>query len=226
VDYQVKLRGYRIEPGEIEEVLREAPGVGDAVVLVREDRLAAYLVSAEGKALIVAEVRAYAGSRLPEYMVPAGWVTLQALPLTDNGKLDRRALPAPELRVEEYVAPRTPTEVAVAGIWAETLGVERVGAHDNFFELGGHSLRATRVVSRIRETFGVQVPLRALFESPTVAACALEIDRALAAAATEAVPSMVSRGRLEEMLEADEEMSEEELDRLLNVLSAEEEQGW
>jgi acyl carrier protein len=128
------------------------------------------------------DLRAHLRESLPEYMVPAAFVGLERIPLTPNGKLDVRALPAPELASEEsYVAPRTPTEEVLAGIWAEVLRLERVGVRENFFELGGHSLLATRVVSRVREAFGVEVPLRALFEGPTVAEIAESVDSALEA---------------------------------------------
>jgi acyl carrier protein len=181
LDAQVKVRGFRIELGEIEAALRQAPGVTDCAVVVREDegdrRLVAYIVGeAEAEAL-----RARVRQSLPEYMVPSAFVALDALPLTPNGKLDRKALPAPEYAADtdRYVAPRTPVEEALAEIWAKMLRVERVGANDSFFELGGHSLLATRVVSRVREVFGVEVPLRALFEEPTVAEMARRVDVAL-----------------------------------------------
>ncbi|MBV9773259.1 MAG: AMP-binding protein, partial [Gemmatimonadetes bacterium] len=172
MDQQVKIRGFRIEPGEVEAALTSLPGVREAVVAVREDapgekRLVAYVA---GEASSAAELRAHLSARLPDYMVPSAFVLLDSLPLTPNGKVDRRALPAPEQGSDtEYVAPRTATEEVLAGIWAEVLGVERVGVEENFFELGGHSLLATQVVSRARQAFGVEVPLRALFEAPTVA---------------------------------------------------------
>ncbi|MET0396001.1 MAG: amino acid adenylation domain-containing protein, partial [Longimicrobiaceae bacterium] len=182
VDQQVKLRGYRIEPGEIEAALREHPAVRDAVVVVREDapgdrRLVGYVV-AEGAALSPGELREHLGGRVPEHMVPGAFVALDSIPLTPNGKLDRRALPAPRWCAGEegYVAPRTPAEEVLAGIWAEVLGVGRVGVRENFFELGGHSLLATRVVSRIRETLAVELPLRGLFEAPTVAGLAERVE--------------------------------------------------
>jgi len=173
LDHQVKIRGFRIEPGEIEAALGEHPAVREAVVLVREDepgerRLVAYTVPA-GDAVPASALRAHLRERLPEYMVPSAIVAMETFPLTPNGKLDRRALPAPEgAEGEAYVAPRTPAEELVAGIWAEVLKRERVGARDGFFELGGHSLLATRVVARVREAFGVEVPLRLLFEAPTL----------------------------------------------------------
>ncbi|HEX7242267.1 MAG TPA: amino acid adenylation domain-containing protein, partial [Longimicrobiaceae bacterium] len=179
VDAQVKIRGFRIEPGEIEAVLRQHDGVADCVVVAREDvpgdrRLVAYVAGGvETDAL-----REHLRGSLPEYMVPAAFVVLDALPLTPNGKLDRKALPAPDLASseEKYVAPRTPAEEVVAGIWAEVLKVERVGVAESFFELGGHSLLAARVVSRVRQVFGVEVPLRALFEGPTVAEMARAVE--------------------------------------------------
>ncbi len=181
-DFQVKLRGYRIEPGEVEAVLREADGVADAVVLLREDapgeaRLVAYVVPAEGAAVPVAGLRERVAGRLPAYMAPGAYVVLEALPLTRNGKLDRRALPVPGTDgAAPWLAPRTPTEEVLAGIFAEVLGAERVGAGDGFFELGGHSLLATRVVSRVRGALGVELPLRAVFEAPTVAGLAGRVD--------------------------------------------------
>ncbi|HEX5724995.1 MAG TPA: amino acid adenylation domain-containing protein, partial [Longimicrobiaceae bacterium] len=177
-DHQVKVRGFRIELGEIEAVLRGHGSVADCVVMARaeagEQRLVAYVVGG----VEAAELRAHLRESLPEYMVPSAFVFLDALPLTPNGKLDRKALPAPELAPAEdrYVAPRTPVEEVLAGIWAEVLRLERVGANDNFFELGGHSLLATRVVSRVRELFGVELPLRALFEGPTVAELAGRVE--------------------------------------------------
>ncbi|HST58339.1 MAG TPA: condensation domain-containing protein, partial [Longimicrobium sp.] len=179
VDEQVKIRGFRIEPGEIEAALSSHAGVLDARVIVREDepggkRLVAYVVGGvEAEAL-----REHLRERLPEYMVPAAILVLEALPLTRNGKLDRKALPAPDYAAgaERYVAPRTPVEEVLAGIWAEVLRRERVGVEESFFELGGHSLMATRVVSRIREVFGVELPLRVLFEGPTVGELAGRVE--------------------------------------------------
>jgi acyl carrier protein len=179
VDAQVKVRGFRIEPGEIEAVLRGHESVTECVVVVREDvpgetRLVAYVAGGvDAEAL-----RAHLRRSLPEYMVPSAFVVLHALPLTPNGKLDRKALPAPELASAEetYVAPRTPVEEVLAGIWAEVLRVDRVGVEESFFELGGHSLLATRVASRVREVFGVEMPLRALFEGPTVAELAGRVE--------------------------------------------------
>ncbi|HEU0014494.1 MAG TPA: amino acid adenylation domain-containing protein, partial [Longimicrobium sp.] len=179
-DAQVKVRGFRIEPGEIEARLAEHAAVREAVVVARDGeagdpRLVAYYT---GDPAGTAALRAHLAERLPEYMIPAAFVHLDALPVNPNGKLDRKALPAPELAPEEgtYVAPRTPVEEVLAGIWAEVLGVERLGVHDEFFGLGGHSLLATRVVSWVREVFGVELPLRALFEGPTVAEMAGRVE--------------------------------------------------
>ncbi|HEX8276356.1 MAG TPA: amino acid adenylation domain-containing protein, partial [Longimicrobiaceae bacterium] len=179
IDQQVKVRGFRIEPGEIEAAMRRHPGVAACAVVVREDapgdrRLAAYVVGAADPAALREQLR----RELPEYMVPAAFVVLDALPLTPNGKLDRRALPAPDpgAAAERYVAPRTPVEQVLAGIWADVLRVERVGVHDGFFELGGHSLLATRAVSRIREALGVDLSVRAVFASPTVAGLAARVE--------------------------------------------------
>ncbi len=196
-DAQVKVRGFRIEPGEVEAALLEQAGVHEAVVVVREDapgqkRLVGYVVPQAGPELSGAGLRASLSSGLPEHMVPGAIVVLERLPLNANGKVDRRALPAPELGAEaEHVAPRTAAEEVLAGIWAEVLGLapERVGAEDGFFELGGHSLLATQVVSRARQAFGVEVPLRALFEAPTVAALAGRIE-ALRSAGTPPAPPM------------------------------------
>jgi amino acid adenylation domain-containing protein len=181
VDQQVKVRGFRIEPGEVEAALLSHPGVREAVVVAREDgpggrRLVAYVVGEDGAA---DSLRAHLRAALPEYMVPAAFVALPALPLTSSGKTDRRALPAPAADVERGAAdaPRTVTEELLAGIWAELLGGEP-GAHDDFFALGGHSLLAAQVVSRVRAVLGVELPLRALFEAPTVAGLAARIDGA------------------------------------------------
>jgi amino acid adenylation domain-containing protein len=175
LDAQVKVRGFRIEPGEVEAALAAHPGIREAAVVAREDapgdrRLVAYVVAGQGAAPDAAELRAHLAGRLPVYMVPGAFVVLESLPLTPSGKLDRRALPAPEQgpAEDQYVAPRTPIEETLAGIWREVLGLERVGVRDRFFELGGHSLLATRVVSRIRGAFGVELTVRAMFEHPTV----------------------------------------------------------
>ncbi|MFL5383527.1 MAG: amino acid adenylation domain-containing protein, partial [Longimicrobiaceae bacterium] len=182
LDGQVKIRGSRVEPGEIEAVLRRHPEVADCAVVAREDArgegwLAAYVV---GRATAV-ELRQHLRLALPESMVPAAFVALDALPLNAHGKVDRAALPAPDPAFAEdpYVAPRTQVETVLAGIWEEVLGTDPVGVEQNFFALGGHSLLAMRVVSRVCAVFGVELPLRALFEGPTVAqlGCAVEALR-------------------------------------------------
>ena len=185
-DDQVKIRGYRVELAEVEVVLREHEGVREAVVVAREDhtgdrRLVAYLVAAPEQALMTDQLRGFLREKLPEYMVPQTFVLLKALPLTRNGKVDRQALPAPDQERSDlgqaFVAPRTPTEEALARIWAEVLRLERVGVNDNFFELGGHSLLVTQVVSRLRNSFQVALPVHSLFEFPTIAALAVAIER-------------------------------------------------
>ncbi|HEX2094417.1 MAG TPA: amino acid adenylation domain-containing protein, partial [Longimicrobiaceae bacterium] len=184
-DFQVKVRGYRIEPGEIEAVLVVHPGVREALVVVRQDapgdaRLVAYVVpAAEARAPSPCELREHLRGRLPEYMLPSAFVVLDALPLTPNGKVDRRALPDPELEPEgAFVAPRTPTEEVLAGIFAELLRREQIGAHDNFFHLGGHSLLAMQVVARVRHALGAEIPVRTLFERPTLTELALAVEAA------------------------------------------------
>ncbi|MEU8928202.1 condensation domain-containing protein, partial [Kitasatospora sp. NPDC048545] len=177
-DQQVKLRGFRIELGEIEAVLGAHPAVGRAAVVVREDLpggrgLVGYVVPAGN--VTAEELRTHLARRLPEYMVPAAFVVLDALPLTVNGKLDRRALPAPDLTATESRPPSTPQEQALAGLFAEILGLRSVGVDDDFFALGGHSLLATRLVSRVRTALDVELPIRALFEAPTVGALAARL---------------------------------------------------
>jgi amino acid adenylation domain-containing protein/non-ribosomal peptide synthase protein (TIGR01720 family) len=183
LDGQIKLRGFRIELGEVEAALAALPGVREAVVVLREDRpgdrrLAAYVVPDAGAAPVAAELRRRLAERLPDVMVPAAFTVLEALPLTPNGKIDRRALPAPEETGEGVIAPRTPVEEVLVGLWAEVLGVDRVGVEDDFFALGGHSLLATRLISRVRGLFQVELPLRDLFEAPTVAGLAERLEAA------------------------------------------------
>ncbi|HJX28874.1 MAG TPA: amino acid adenylation domain-containing protein, partial [Thermoanaerobaculia bacterium] len=197
-DHQVKIRGFRIELGEIEAVLLTLPGVREAIVLAREDRADRGGSDRRLVAYVVGDVAADAlrqglRERLPEHMVPAAFVFLSALPLGPNGKVDRKALPAPEWQSagESYVAPRTPVEDVLAGIWAELLGLQRVGVTDNFFNLGGHSLLATQVISRLRGAFGVEVPLRDLFEAPVLADLATRVEMALRAGAGRLTPPLV-----------------------------------
>jgi amino acid adenylation domain-containing protein len=204
LDHQVKLRGFRVELGEIEAVFTQHPAVREVVVVVREDtpgdkRLVAYVVSAQAQFPTISELRSFLQGKLPEYMVPALFVFLKALPLTPNGKVDRRALPRPDSTRPEletgYVTPQTPIEETVAGIWAEVLKVERVGIHDNFFALGGHSLLATQVISRIRTICQVDLPLRSLFEKPTVAGLSAVIMQTRANSSAQPVPGILPVSR-------------------------------
>ncbi len=187
VDHQVKIRGYRIELGEIENVIREFDAVTDAVALVRNDfandpRLVAYLIVKDQESFSEQALREHLKQHLPDYMIPGWFVMVENWPLTPNGKIDRKALPRPDYEAgeaqQEYVAPRTAEEEILCGIWQDILHIERVGVHHNFFELGGHSLLATQLISRIRDAFGVELPLKDLFEAPTVAQLILKIDQA------------------------------------------------
>ncbi|GCA76890.1 tyrocidine synthase 3 [Microcystis aeruginosa NIES-2520] len=191
IDNQVKIRGFRIELGEIETVLSQHNAVKTAVVIAQEDetnqkRLVAYIIPQkeiisapkEQNSLNVTELRQFLKAKLPEYMIPSAFVILESLPLTPNGKIDHPALPAPEFQSQEqYIAPRNPIEEILSSIWAKVLKVAQVGIHDNFFELGGHSLLATQLISRIREAFQVEMPLRELFVAPTIAELSQEIKR-------------------------------------------------
>jgi len=178
LDHQVKIRGFRIELGEIEATLGQHPAVQEAIVLARDDdgtgaRLAAYVVPVRTEpAPTTSDLLRFLQARLPDYMMPAAFMLLDTLPLTPSGKVDRRALPIPDANRPDlevaYLAPRTPLEQVLAQIWEDVLGVERVGVHDNFFELGGHSLLAIQVVSRIRAALHTDLPLRRLFETPTI----------------------------------------------------------
>jgi amino acid adenylation domain-containing protein len=219
-DQQIKLRGFRIEPGEIEIALGQHPAVQTAVVLLREAaaagsqpgdrRLVAYIIpkqspeavtrSQEGEStaarssVSAQELRRFLHTRLPDYMVPSAFVFLETLPLTPNGKLDRRALPAPapsEHTAEGVSTARTPTEELVAGIWRDVLALDRVGMEENFFALGGHSLLATQLLSRVRTLFHVELPLRALFERPTIAGLSETIDRARRDETVRALPDLL-----------------------------------
>ena len=183
IDNQVKIRGFRIELSEIEVVITQHPQVQDAVVIAREDNpgiknLAAYVIL-ENKQPSSTELRSFLKEKFPDYMVPASFTILEAFPLTPNGKVDRRALPAPDLsaELEQYVAPRTPTEEMLAQIWGQVLKIEQVGINDNFFELGGHSLIATQLISRIRNSLHIELPLRSLFATPTIEELAQQIQR-------------------------------------------------
>ncbi|NER22034.1 MAG: amino acid adenylation domain-containing protein, partial [Symploca sp. SIO1C2] len=201
IDNQVKIRGFRIELGEIEALLTQHPDIWETVVLVREDepgdkRLVAYIVPQSNSSLTSVQLRQYLKAKLPEYMVPNAFVILESLPLTDNGKINRRALPAPDLHrelTETYVAPRTPVEEILVQIWGQILNVEQVGINDDFFELGGHSLLATQLVSRIRNSFQVELPLRELFKAATVAQLADCIEQLKQQSPELTVPKIVPR---------------------------------
>ncbi|MFB2983429.1 amino acid adenylation domain-containing protein [Microseira sp. BLCC-F43] len=210
-DFQVKLRGRRIELLEIEAKLNTHPEVGESVVVLREDepgnkRLVAYIVS-KSVNLKSGELRRYLEELLPDYMVPNAFVMLEVLPLTPNGKVDRRSLPTPETSRPEleklFAPPRTAVEEEIAKIWAEVLNIEQVGIHDNFFDLGGHSLLATQAISRLRAAFNVELPLRQLFESPTVAELAVAIAQNLIEQADDEM--------LTQMLAELEQLSEQEI---------------
>ena len=184
LDHQVKIRGFRIELGEIEEVLNKLPGVAAGVVVAREDtpgdkRLVAYVTSQNG-ALPVEALKDGLKAKLPDYMVPSAFVTLEKMPLTPNGKVDRKALPKPDFAAaakEKFVAPSTLTEIVLAGIWCDVLGLKKIGVHDDFFELGGHSLLAVKLFTEIRKRFNVQFGLSTLFEARNVAALAALIGK-------------------------------------------------
>jgi len=182
-DQQVKVRGFRIEPGEIEARLAEHPAVREAVVVAREDgedkRLVAYFTIRQEAAPDVDELRRHLARHLPEYMVPVAYVSLVQLPLTSNGKLDRKALPAPDAKAfaqTAYSPPQGEVEQSLAAIWSELLGLERVGRHDHFFDLGGHSLLATQVMVRVQQRFSMELPLRVLFDAPTISGIAERIE--------------------------------------------------
>lgn len=199
IDNQVKLRGFRIELGEIESVLNEHESVGQSLAIVREDnpgnpQLVAYVVAKSMAADLPSQLKAHLSRRVPNYMVPSAIVTLDAFPLTPNGKVDRRALPAPDGQTAtEFVAPRTATEEALAAIWAEVLRRPAVGIHDDFFALGGHSLLATQVISRIQTRMQREIPLRALFEHPTVEQLAKAVDEATSRIAPKSKIAAVNR---------------------------------
>ncbi|MBN1481964.1 amino acid adenylation domain-containing protein [candidate division KSB1 bacterium] len=204
IDHQVKVRGFRIELGEIEAVLSEHPSVQNVIVLAKEirqddTRLVAYCVFETTEKPTVDDLRLYMKNRLPDYMVPATFVYLDEMPLTPSGKIDRKALPAPDLSRPdlqvEYVAPRNETEEKLVEICQELLRVDKVGVNDNFFDLGGHSLLATQFMSRMRTQFHVELPLRVLFEQPTVAGLAEAVEHAKLTAPKEDIPAITAVSR-------------------------------
>ncbi|HEU4326674.1 MAG TPA: amino acid adenylation domain-containing protein [Roseiflexaceae bacterium] len=199
VDQQLKVRGYRIEPGEVEAVLRQYPGVREAVVAqdgsADEARLVAYITSIQTTPPSAEQLRAFAQTHLPDYMVPSLYVVLEAMPLNSSGKINRRALPAPasaRADASAYTAPRSSTEELLADIWARVLGQERVDVHASFFTLGGHSLLATQVMARVGSVFGVDLPLRSLFDHPTVGQLATLIDQTRVEAGGQPTPPIVA----------------------------------
>ncbi|HEU5375939.1 MAG TPA: amino acid adenylation domain-containing protein [Ktedonobacteraceae bacterium] len=211
LDHQVKIRGFRIEPGEIEATLGHHPAVRDVAVIARdgmpgERRLIAYLVLHEGQQTSHAALRSFVKQWLPEYMIPAVFILLEAFPLTPNGKLDRQALPAPEeispTRDQLFEGPRTPLEEQVAALWATVLGVSQISLRDTFFDLGGHSLLATQLLSRVEKAFDIMVPLRTIFEKPTFAEFVEFVRHA-------------QQTRWQEMLTRLDALSEEEVESLL-----------
>jgi amino acid adenylation domain-containing protein/non-ribosomal peptide synthase protein (TIGR01720 family) len=212
-DDQVKIRGHRVEPGEVEAAVQAHPGVKDVAVVARDDqfgecRLICYFVTASLPAPSVAELRTHLASRVPDYMVPSIFVEMSALPLNANGKVDRRVLPAAEghrvSRAREMVPPRNGIEEAVCELWRGLLGVDRLGVRDDFFELGGHSLLATRAIADARRVFGVDVPLRQLFERPTVEGLSAAIESALATGDRDPDPLLVeTSARVDAADEAD-----------------------
>ncbi|HEY0384440.1 MAG TPA: amino acid adenylation domain-containing protein, partial [Pyrinomonadaceae bacterium] len=219
-DAQVKLRGFRIELGEIESVLSCHENVRDAVVLAREDtpgdkRLVAYLVAAPGASISIADVRGFLQTRLPDYMLPAAYVCLETFPLTTSGKIDRRQLPPPDEDRAQLTAPliepRTPIEIELAAMWRELLGAVQVGVDDNFFELGGHSLMLTQLASRINDAFQVQLPLRVLFNVPTIAL----MTTAIAARQMEQADPLQLAAMLDEL----DNFTDDEIQKLLEAES-------
>ena len=223
-DFQVKIRGHRIEVSEIEMALLDLPVIKEAVVMARENqsgdpsaplrtgkRLVAYLVPASQPVPKVSQLRSFLKNKLPDYMIPSIFMFVEAFPLAPNGKVHRQALPAPTSTRPEldtpFSAPRTPLEKILGGIWAEVLSLDRVGIHDNFFDFGGHSLLATQIISRVLNTLHVEVPMRSMFESPTVAEMAVVIVQNQA---KKAGPKDLAR-----MLTELESLSVEEAQRLL-----------
>jgi hypothetical protein len=187
VDDQVKIRGIRIELGEIRSILSRHPDVRQSTVVAVGDssegkRLVAYVAPKAEEARSSADLRNFLKRQLPDYMIPAAFVMMEALPLTPSGKVNRQALPAADHTTVEktFVAPRTPVEKILAVIWAEVLGLERVGVHDDFFELGGHSLAVTQIISRVVEHLNLELSVRSLFETPTVADMAIVVTQAQA----------------------------------------------
>ncbi|MGA7732187.1 MAG: amino acid adenylation domain-containing protein [Chloroflexia bacterium] len=233
IDHQVKVRGFRIELGEIESALGQHPGVRQAIVIVssgdgasdNDKQLVAYIVPQPGQAPPSAEMRAHLQARLPEYMVPSTFVLMEQMPLTPNGKVDRKALPDPgstdPRRRGDYVAPRTPLETQLTEVWAAVLHKEQIGVTDSFFALGGHSLSAMQMVSRVRTALGIELPLRSLFETPTIEGLAAAMSLKKGSHAMSAPPIVSLASRSEEVEDEPlnlEELSGEEIESLLATL--------
>jgi amino acid adenylation domain-containing protein len=219
-DHQVKIRGQRVELGEIEAILKQHPTVEEAVAAVKgedadDKRLVAYFISDSDESIIVSELRQLFYDSLPEYMAPSAFVKLSEMPMTRTGKIDRNALPEPDQSrpqlQQAYTAPRNQIEQIVAGIWSQVLKLEQIGVHDNFFQLGGHSLMATQVMSRMREAFEIEVPLRNLFETPTIAGLALAVEQ---------LQSEQTQSDEAQVMALIESMSEEDAEAMLAQLSA------
>jgi acyl carrier protein len=210
-DSRVKVRGYGVEIAEIEMALLNHPDIREAIVVARqnelgESRLVAYFTSIDHRELNASDLRTFLKEKLPDYMIPSDFVILDRIPLGPGGKVDRKALAAPDNSrpqlASTYISPKTPIEVQLAKIWSDLLDIDRVGINDNFFDLGGHSLTASRVISRVIQTFRLNLPLKLLFDSPTVAEMASVI------AANQA--KLATRDELKRMLSNVEAMSDEE----------------
>lgn len=215
-DFQVKIRGFKVEVGEVEAALLGLPGIKEVAVVARDDasgnlRLVAYIVVSKHPAPNTSEMRNFLKERLPDYMIPSSFLILDALPMTSTDKVNRQGLPAPPPTRPDldtpFAPPRTPVEESVTGIWEEVLALDRVGIHDDFFALGGHSLRAAQVISRVIQMFQVELPVESLFNSPTVADMAVVITQNRARKA--------GKSELARMLSEVERFSEEEASRLL-----------
>lgn len=235
IDDQVKVRGYRVELKEIERELRGHPAVGECAVVLRTDSpsnkgLVGYVIAKGKEEINREELHDYLAAKLPEYMIPSVFVTLGTLPLTHNGKLNRNDLPFPEYSDHTsttlYVAPRTNLEQLIADIWCEFLGLDRIGIHDNFFTLGGHSLLATRIISSIRDIFSVDLPLKLIFESPTIEKLAFALTSDGRKSNTDMLPQITSktdRGRYIELLASLDQLSDAEVDSILSNILLEDE---
>jgi acyl carrier protein len=232
-DFQIKLRGHRIDLGEIESALRQHPEVRDAVVSLHGDNtgqkyLAGYLQKAGGSSLQAASFQQFLRSKLPDYMVPAVFIALDKFPLTPNGKINRKALPAStsaQNSKRAFTPPHTITEETLAQMWRELLQLPRVGVDDNFFEIGGHSLLAMQFMARVQNTFRTELSLRDIFEAPTIAELAALVERRRRKPAKESFPPLprprkISSERAKELLGRLDELSETEVESLLQQVSA------